>query len=190
MAEPLELLAGTTVAWSQAAPVSADGAVTYRASDGWALAYVLLGPAKVEITASADGDDFAVSVAASVSALWDVGWYEWSAFASKGTERYLVGTGRLEVLADPAEGTTADARSHAVKMLAAIEAVLEGRATADIEEYTAPNGLALKKIPVADLLQLRDRYRAELAAEARRERRSRGEAAGTLVRMANLGKRF
>jgi len=54
--------------------------------------------------------------------------------------------------------------THAVTMLAAIEAVLEGRITADVEAYTIA-GRQITKIPIEQLLVLRDRYKSEVAAE-------------------------
>lgn len=55
--------------------------------------------------------------------------------------------------------------THAETMLAAIESVLEGRITADVEAYTIA-GRQITKIPIADLLVLRDRYQAEVNSEA------------------------
>ena len=52
-------------------------------------------------------------------------------------------------------------QTHAEIMLAKIEAVLEGRITADIENYQIA-GRQITKIPIAELLVLRDRYRVEV----------------------------
>jgi len=56
--------------------------------------------------------------------------------------------------------------SHAKTMLDAIEAVLEGRITSDIEEYTIA-GRQITKIPIIELKKLRDEYRAEYKKEQR-----------------------
>lgn len=59
--------------------------------------------------------------------------------------------------------------THAETMLANIEAVLEGRITSDVESYTIA-GRQITKIPITELLTMRDKYRAErngeLAAES------------------------
>lgn len=59
--------------------------------------------------------------------------------------------------------------THAETMLAKIEAVLEGRIDSDVESYSIA-GRQITKIPVNELLVLRDKYRAErnneLAAES------------------------
>jgi hypothetical protein len=55
-------------------------------------------------------------------------------------------------------------KSHAVKMLDAIEAVLEGRITSDVEQYSIA-GRQITKIPISELLILHDRYKAAVAQE-------------------------
>ena len=59
--------------------------------------------------------------------------------------------------------------THVETMLANIEAVLEGRITSDVESYTIA-GRQITKIPITELLTMRDKYRAErngeLAAES------------------------
>ncbi len=54
--------------------------------------------------------------------------------------------------------------THARRMLNAIEAALEGRASKDTESYTI-EGRSLSRTPIPDLLRLRAIYRREVAAE-------------------------
>ncbi|UXU73696.1 hypothetical protein [Paracoccus sp. SMMA_5] len=63
-----------------------------------------------------------------------------------------------------------DGRSHAARVLDAIEAVLENRATMDQQKY-AINNRELWRTPIPELLLLRDRYRAELRREQQAARR-------------------
>lgn len=155
--EPLELRAGDTWQWTRSL---AD----YPASAGWSLAYVFINAAaKISISASASGDDHAVTVAAATTANYAAGNYDWIARASKSGQVFTVGAGRITILPSLA-ASTADLRTHARKVLEAIEAVLEGRASQDVLEYQIA-GRSLKRIPLADLLTLRDRYRAEVARE-------------------------
>jgi hypothetical protein len=177
--EPVQIQAGDTAGWSIDAPVLSDGTVC-SAANGWALSYVLLGAAgKIAIDAAEDGAGFAVDEPAVTTAAWAEGLYAWTLFAAKDPDRYTIRSGQVEILADPAaEGTTAaDARSHARRTLEAIEAVLEKRATKDQMGYTL-GSRRLDRTPVPDLLQLRDRYRAEVAAEERRARVAAGRARG------------
>lgn len=54
--------------------------------------------------------------------------------------------------------------SHATTMLAAIEAVLEGRIDSDVEQYQIA-GRQITKIPISELKQLRKEYKAEVKKE-------------------------
>lgn len=155
--EPTTANAGDTWRWTR---TLAD----YPASAGWALSYTLINAAaKITINASASGDDHAVTVSAATTAGYAAGSYDWRARVSKAGEVYTVGEGRITVR-NAFGGSTFDARSHARKTLEAIEAVIEGRASSATLEYSIA-GRTLKHIPMADLLSLRDKYRAEVARE-------------------------
>jgi len=117
-------------------------------------------------------------VAKATTATYAAGLYTWQAFADNGTERYLLDSGTLKVLPDYAAGTITaalDDRTHARKVLTAIEAILENRATKDQEEYTIA-GRSLKRTPIPDLIVLRDTYRREANAEKIAEQIANGGA--------------
>jgi len=63
--------------------------------------------------------------------------------------------------------------THARRVLTAIEAVIEGRASKDQEEYTIGTR-SLKRTPIKDLLVLRDAYKAEVAHEDAQYRLAQG----------------
>lgn len=156
-AVPDRVNAGDTIKWTRTLS-------DYKPSDGWALSYILINAAgKITISASGSGDTFAVVVSAATSAAWAAGTYDWREQASKAGEVFTVADGRI-VVAPAFSGSTLDARTHARKMLEAINAVLEGRATSAVGEYEI-GGRRLKYIPAAELLVLRDRYRSEVARE-------------------------
>ncbi len=56
--------------------------------------------------------------------------------------------------------------SHATIMVTRIEALLEGRALADVDSYEIA-GRSMRKMAVPELLKWRNFYRAEVKAEAR-----------------------
>ena len=98
--------------------VSAD----YPASSGWVLHYYLVpravGPAPLELTSAAEGEDHRISVDATVTATWTPGFYSWSVRAIKAAEKYTIETlrGQLEVLQNPATAVAGyDGRSQAVR---------------------------------------------------------------------------
>jgi hypothetical protein len=111
------------------------------------------------------------------TAAYKAGLYRWTAVVDDGTERVTLASGLVNVLPDPAKtGAGFDPRSHARKTLEAIEAVIEGRATKDQEEYTIGNR-SLKRTPTKELLEFRDKYRADVA----REDIAAGRQSGKLV---------
>lgn len=156
MAEPLKVIAGDTWTWSRS-----GGA--YPAGDGWILTYLLsaIGGEVKTITAAPSGSDFVVLVTAADTAVWAPGAYVWTARAMKGAEAFTVGTGRLQVMPNPA--TAAYAGTHAERTLAAIERALEACFGDAVVEFDM-DGLKVKKNRT-ELLDLRDRYRAEVKRE-------------------------
>lgn len=176
--EPPEQRAGTTWQWRRE-----DLAPSYPAST-WTLKYWFKktgsSGANFSITASADGDNFAVSVLAATTAAYTAGDYSWSAQVTSGAEAYEVDRGRMKVLARYDQAANLDDRSHARQALEAIEAVILSRASKDQEEYQI-GGRMLKRTPIEDLLKLRDKYRGEVAMEDMAERIRNGQGGNTLV---------
>jgi hypothetical protein len=168
--EPLELRAGDTWKWTRE-DLSDTPAPT------WTLTYRFKNAGGgFEIVATASGANFAVSVVKATTAAIAPGSYTWQAFVDAGGERYQVDHGTLKVLPDYGAGVATvalDDRSHARKVLTAIEAILESRATKDQEEYTIA-GRSLKRTPIPELLILRDRYRLEVSREVVAERIANG----------------
>lgn len=180
--EPLQLRAGTTWKWRRE-----DLASDYPASI-WTLKYWFKktgsAGANFSIQATADGDNFAVNVAASTTASYTTGDYTWSAQVTSGAEAYEVDSGTLKLLPRYDQASNLDDRTHARKVLEAIEAVIEGRASKDQQEYSIGNRM-LRLMPVEDLLRFRGIYRNEAAAELAAERLANGigVARGIQVRM-------
>jgi hypothetical protein len=163
--EPAVLVAGDTAKWRR---TLAD----YPANESWVLTYTLVSAAtRYTFTASADGASHLVAVAATTTATWAPGTYTWRAQVSKAGEVFTVGTGTFSVR--PTFAAATDGRSHARKVLDAIEAVIEGRATSEVGEYQIA-GRQLKYIPVDELLALRDKYRGEVLREDAASRAARG----------------
>lgn len=159
---PYPFRSGDTVTWALTLP-------DYDAGAGWALSYTFVSAAASAAvkTASAvgTGTTHTVTIAAADSG-WAPGDYAYQGVISKGAERYTVDAGRIAVLPSLVGASAGfDTRGHARKVLDAIEAVIEGRAT-EAESDVQINGRSVRYIPIAELLALRDRYRADLAAGA------------------------
>lgn len=169
--EPTKLRAGDTWKWRRE-DLSAD----YPAGT-WTLKYRFKNATGgFEITATADGVNFAVTVTAATSGAYAAGEYAWQAWVENGSEKYTVRTGTLDVLPDLRAGTATaalDTRSMARKLLDAVEAVLANTATLDQQAYTI-HGRSLTRIPRGELLEIRSKLKAEVAGEQRAEKLRKG----------------
>lgn len=151
--EPTKLHAGDSATWSRAVP-------DRPASAGWGLRYVLSGPDRHTFDALATMP-YQVSLTAEQTASWPPGLYRWVALAFRGDQRLTVASGELEVGANLETSDPVDARSHAQRMLALIEAALEKRIPKDQQSYEI-DGLRLDRIPVERLDALRTKYQREI----------------------------
>lgn len=160
---PAKIPAGVTVE----IPVT----LTAYPAPAWQLALALRGPGVIDLQSAPDGATHIFSETATVTADWVPGAYWWQLRATDGTDVVEVGTGQTTIAADLSKITEPhDGRSHAEKVLSAIEAVIEGRASVDQQAYTI-QGRSLQRTPLADLLTLRAKYRAEVRAEQQAARR-------------------
>lgn len=122
------------------------------------------GPGVIDLVATGILETHTFEAAASVTAAWVVGSYWFEVRASDGSDVVRLAFGETKVAQDMASAPAGyDGRSHAQRVLAAIEAVIEGRASVDQESYSI-NNRSLSRTPIADLLKLRDRYRSEVNA--------------------------
>lgn len=110
-----ELVAGDSLNF-----LTAGGA--YPASSGWVLKYRLVprtvGNSAIDLTATAEGDDHRIAVAAATTAAWAADDYTWTVRVEKSGERYTLEHGQLVVKPDPATMAAGyDGRSSARKAL-------------------------------------------------------------------------
>jgi len=168
---PVAVTAGDTLQWR-------ISLADYPASAGWTLKYRLINAGhKYDITAATDGDDHLVIVPAATSAAYAAGDYSWQGYVERGAERFTVATGSLTIHPDlAAQAAGLDTRSHARKMLAAIESWLESR-DPGVAEYEIA-GRRMKYIPKNELIALRSKYQFEVQREEAAERVKNGLAAG------------
>lgn len=165
MAEPLtrvprEIVRLSTVSWRFYDP-------EYLPTDGWVVVYAFEGPSELNVQAVNDGEGGHLVTLTSAMTAIAPGAYAWQATASRAfpLERVLVGQGRTDFLVDfGVASTLGEQKSHARRMVEAIEAQLEGRAT-DGQKSMAINGRSLDRHSIAELMDARSRYRMELRAE-------------------------
>jgi hypothetical protein len=156
---PAQLRAGDTAKWRRILP-------DYPASAGWALHYKLLpqSGAMITIDATADGDNHLINVVAANTAAWLPGIYRMQEYITKAPDQYTLSTTVVQVLLNIAtQAAGLDTRTHARKVLDALEAFLEGKSVPNMKIEIA--GRLIQNHPIPELLILRDRYRVEAARE-------------------------
>jgi hypothetical protein len=158
--EPTSLRAGDTWAWRR------EDLSDYPAST-WTLKYYFRNAsAKFDITASADGEAFAVSVAKATTATYAAGDYDWIAVVETVADRYQVDEGRVEVLPNLATNAVYDARTFARTMLDAVEAALLSKANlSQLDLVQAALADRSMQYDTAALLSLRKQFQSEVRRE-------------------------
>lgn len=136
--------------------------LTAYPAPAWQLSAVLRGPATIDMQAVAEQSIHRFKVTAAQTSEWTPGTYWYSIRATDGTDVVEVEAGEIVIKPDLATLEAGhDGRVHVQRVLDAIEAVLEKRATIDQERYRI-NNRELYRTPIPELLALRDRYKAEL----------------------------
>ncbi len=174
------IVAGDTVDFLTSVP-------DFPPSAGYTLKFRLVplaGGTAIEWTAATgDDDQYRTQVGPAITAPYAADDYNWFSWVEKSGARYSVGQGTCRIKPDPAVLTTAyDGRSHPARVLAAIEAVLEKRATMDQESYSI-GGRTLARMSVGDLMRFRQRYAAEVAAEDAAARLALGLGGGRKIQV-------
>ena len=179
--EPAELRAGDTWKWTKTLD-------DYPASAPWTLKYRFKHPtaAGFEITASASGDGYAVTVAAGTTAGYPAGTFTWIAWVEGGSsEKYTVDEGTLVVLPDfraTAASAVLDARSDArfiyEALLTAYKSAVASRAF--VAEYEIA-GRRMKFESRAGWLKELNYWKGQCAAEASAEAIANGTGIGRRI---------
>jgi hypothetical protein len=157
--EPTELVAGMSWQWDR---VDAE----HPAADGWVLRYVFRGATDLEVQAAPAGNVWQVRIDAAQTLLEPDDYQLFGYFerTSPALERHDAYKGRVLVLRSPL--APQNALSKVREELAIIERALMGQLTPSIESYSI-DGVAVNKIPVKQLEEMRGRRWRRLA-DARR----------------------
>lgn len=159
----------------------------YPASKGWALQFTITnGESTKTAAATADGDNYAINVPAATTATWSAGAYTFTlAVTNASGERHTIANGPIKLTPNLASGAPFDARSHARKILDAIEAYLENQATNGQMEIleTQFDMRRMKREGKAEFIKLRNLYRAEVLAEEQAARAAQGLSTGKTLRV-------
>jgi len=177
---PAGIFQGNTATWLQS---SQD----YPPSDAWVLSYVFTSALNSFSISGGDITDdgantFTILLPAATTAGYLAAVYSWVALVSKGVDRHAIARGRWCVEPDPAAATAIEARTHAEIMVAALEALIQGRATSDQQSYTI-QGTSVSRLSPAELEEWRDKYRSEVNQAQASEALAAGRTANKSIRM-------
>lgn len=167
MANSLSAMPSRLVAGDSLALALVQAAQDYPAADGWSAKLTLVpiaGGTPLEISGSGGLDSWDFSVTSAQTAPLVAGIFRWSTSAVNTGERTTLDSGQIQVLADPS-ATNVDARSHARKVLDALNATIEGRATTTQLEVEFEDGRRIKHMENSEILKLRREYVRKVAAE-------------------------
>ena len=175
--EPTTLRLGDTWQWRRE-----DLASDFPAGT-WTLTYYFRNAAAhFDVSASADGTAFAVTVAKATTAGLTAGSYDWLAVVESATQRFEADAGRMTLTLNLASALNTDGRSFARQMLEAIEAALLSRASSDqldvINAALADRSIARDK---AGLITLRSQFKNEVKAEENAARIANGLGSKTRI---------
>jgi hypothetical protein len=136
-----------------------------------ATAYFENAAESFSVASTANGTAQRFSALATATDDFKAGRYHVSVRVTDGVSVKVAETGWCDVAPDPASGAKVDHRSWARRTLDAIEAFLEGNATT-AQQSISIAGRSISRWSVAELMQWRDKLRAEVRAE------EQGSAAG------------
>lgn len=181
--EPDLLVAGDRWTWRRPDLVAdyptADYALTYEFHEDSGGG----GSHKFSVTATETTDDYLIEIASATTANYATGDFHWYAFITRtsDSERIAIDDGYAKIELNFAD-TNADHRSHAKKVLDAIEAVLENRASQDQMSYSIA-GRSLSRMSIDDLMNFRNRYRAEYNKELKKWRIKNKQETGSTIKV-------
>lgn len=133
------------------------------------------------LTATESGDDYIIEVSNTTS--YTKGNYHWISYITRSSDsaRIKISEGYTEI-EDNYSTTTTSVRSHAKKVLDAIEAVIENRASMDQSSMSIA-GRSLSRLTIDELLQFRSFYKAEYLKEVRKAKAKSGQSTGNNIKV-------
>ena len=179
--EPTEIVVGDFIQWRRT-DIGSDYPNT-----AYTMTYVARitggGNTEIQLTGTAYGADYLFTVSSATSTDFVAGYYHWQleAVRTSDSNRIVIDRGAFTAIAD-LDVNGADPRSHAQIMIQKIESLLQGKADADVANYSVA-GRSLTKMSFAELQKARDDYKAEFNRETIAERIRKGQASGSTIKV-------
>ena len=167
---PLSAMPDAVIAGDTLKVASEEIFAAFPAGSGYAVSWIftpMSGGTPVSVAATSTGSAWLVLVSAAITASWAKGQMGFAVRASKAGEIVTVERGVFSVAANPATADL-DQRTHAAKVLDALEAAIEGRASRTDLEIQFEDGRRVKSMSHGELLKMRDAYAAKVRTEQRK----------------------
>ena len=161
--EPEEIVVGDFLQWKRS-----DIASDYPTSSGYTAEYVARitggGSSEIKIPQAAGSTDsyYLFTASSATTAVFEPGKYHWQLEITQTSSgnRIVADIGDFEAIPDM-DNNQADPRIHAEIMITKIESLLQGKADADVSNYSIA-GRSLTKMSFTELTDARDYYRQEM----------------------------
>lgn len=179
--EPTEIVVGDFIQWKKENIAQDYPTATHSAE--YVARITGGGSNEIKLAATESNGYYLFTVDSTTSADFAVGRYHWQleiTQASSGN-RLVVERGEFEAIPD-LDVNQSDPRSHAEKMLAKIESILEGKADRDVSSYSIA-GRSLNTYTFEELTTFRDYYRREVMKHRREELIKRGKASSNTIKV-------
>jgi hypothetical protein len=163
--EPKTLRAGDTWSWTITEADYSDYALTY---------YLRNASWKVNISATASGYEYTVSVSAATTTEYRPGKYHWIRRVTGDDGTFTTAEGDLEILPNLALGFLVDSRTFARTCLDNIEAYLADPNNITASSYSI-GGRSLSRWSRSELLTERDKFIGEVRTEEDKARMAQGK---------------
>lgn len=182
--EPETVVVGDYIQWRRT-DLSSD-----YPNNAYTMTYVARitagGANEIQLVGTAYGSDYLFTVNSATSANFTPGFYHWQleALRQSDNNRIVIDRGFFTVVVD-LDNNNADPRTHAEIMLGKIKSLLEGKADADVANYSIA-GRSLTKLSFDELIKARDYYQEEYNKEVVSQRISKKQPTGATVKVRFL----
>jgi hypothetical protein len=167
---PEKINQGDSISWNDV-PATDNMGEEISVNTGWTLNYAIRGASSLDLVSEDDGSEWLTSMTSAQSAALAAGFFYWQAFATKGSDRRTLGSGRVEIIKNLALVTgTYDGRSQARQDLDAVQASIRALVSGGaVQEYTIGNR-SMRKMNLADLYIIESKLKYQVAQEERAEK--------------------
>ena len=181
--EPEEIVVGDFLQWKRS-----DIASDYPTSSGYTAEYVARitggGSSEIKIPQAACStySYYLFTASSATTADFEPGKYHWQLEITQTSSgnRIVADIGDFEAIPDM-DNNQADPRIHAEIMITKIESLLQGKADADVSNYSIA-GRSLTKMSFTELTDARDYYRQEMVKHENDALLKRGKRNGATIR--------